>query len=158
MSALLPNIRLGPAAAPLAGEGKALRNGRLAAERRRGVHSPRIFRHARPMIDKARRHRWFCSLTLASLIVATSGCSEELGPERMDVARVMGFVTNGRIRVRAGWIEFIPAQTELSVSLARPRTTKTVRSNAPDVAVGTDSIRLANVSLRSVDAERLFGA
>ena len=36
------------------------------------------------------------------------GCSEELGPEHMPVARVKGFVKEGVRPVSEGWIEFIP--------------------------------------------------
>ena len=43
---------------------------------------------------------------LAWLAIGPSGCSEELGPEHMAVARVKGFVKEGLRPVSGGWIEF----------------------------------------------------
>lgn len=109
------------------------------------------------MIDKARRQWWLRSLMLAAPFIVASGCTEELGPERMEVARVKGFVTNGRLPVRSGWIEFIPVDGTVG-NPCSARIHEDGSFDAPHVAVGTDLIRLAHVSLRSVDAERLFGA
>ena len=56
-----------------------------------------------------------------------SGCSEELGPERMVVTRVKGVVRDGRSPVSAGWIEFFPVEGR-SANSVPPGFTTTGRS------------------------------
>jgi hypothetical protein len=109
------------------------------------------------MIDTPRCHSWFRSLVLAALALAASGCSEELGPERMVVARVKGVVTYGRFPVRRGWIEFVPVDGTIG-DLCSARIHEDGSFEADHVAVGVNLIRLANVPLGSSDVERLFAA
>jgi hypothetical protein len=109
------------------------------------------------MIDKRRRPMWFRSISLASLALGAAGCADELGPVSMAVAPVKGVVTNGRIPVRNGWIEFIP----IDGTVGNPYSAR-IREDgsfeAARVAVGMNLIRMAHVSLGSNVAERVFGA
>ncbi len=45
-----------------------------------------------------------------SLLTASSGCSEELGPERFTTTRVEGTVRLAGRPVAPGWVEFLPAE------------------------------------------------
>jgi hypothetical protein len=106
------------------------------------------------MIDNRRPHSWLYWIALA---VGSSGCSEELGPERMIVTHVNGVVREGQSPVSRGWIEFMPLQS----TVGNIRSTK-IRADgtfeAERVSVGVNLIRLANAPLGSVGAEQLFGS
>jgi hypothetical protein len=84
------------------------------------------------------------------------GCSEELGPEKMPVARVTGSVTEGTRPVTTGWVEFIPVDgTVGNLSSARIRPDGSFESS--HVAVGVNLIRLVNAPLSSPGARQVFG-
>jgi hypothetical protein len=109
------------------------------------------------MIDKCQWLSLLRSIALAWLAVGSCGCSEELGPERMIVTPVKGFVREGRSAVTAGWIEFLPVEGTVG-NLRSAKIGKDGSFEAEHVAVGVNLIRLANAPLGSQNAERLFGS
>lgn len=109
------------------------------------------------MIDKRRRQLRFRSITLVLLAFGAVGCSDELGPEPLAVARIKGVVTNGRLPVCNGWIEFIPVDGTVG-NVYSARIHDDGSFDAARVAVGINLIRMAHVSLGSNVAERVFGA
>src|SRR5271166_5362914 len=109
------------------------------------------------MFDNRRWLSWLRLIALAWLAVGSLGCSQELGPERMIVTRVKGFVREGRSAVSAGWIEFLPVEGTVG-NLCAAKIGKDGSFDAEHVAVGVNLIRLANAPLGSQNAERLFGS
>ncbi len=87
-------------------------------------------------------------LAAVSLVaIGTSGCSEELGPERFPTARVRGVVTIGRRPVSGGWIAFDPAEgTRGNLRIARIQTDGSFEADGVPVGrvrIGLDDIRIA---------------
>jgi hypothetical protein len=80
-----------------------------------------------------------------------------LGPERFVVARVKGVVKEGARPVSGGWIEFFPLNGTVG-NLCSARLNADGSFEAAHVAVGENLVRLANASLSSEAAKRLFGA
>jgi hypothetical protein len=109
------------------------------------------------MIDKRRLFLWFRPLALALPAMGSSGCSEELGPERMPVARVTGVVREGSQPVSGGWIEFFPVDGTVG-NLRSARLRADGSFEADHVPVGLNLIRLVNVPLSSPAAKQIFGA
>jgi hypothetical protein len=109
------------------------------------------------MIDKRRLFSWFRPFTLAMLALGSSGCLEELGPERMPVTRVTGAVREGSHPVSGGWIEFFPVDGTVG-NLRSARLRADGSFAADHVAVGLNLIRLVNVPLSSPAAKQIFGA
>src|SRR5947209_4945853 len=68
------------------------------------------------------------------------GCSEELGPVPMPVARVHGVVTEGHRPVAGGWIEFMPVDGTVG-NLRSARLEPDGSFAADRVAVGVNAIR-----------------
>ena len=93
----------------------------------------------------------------ALLLIGLGGCSEELGPEKMVVTRVNGFVREGRTPVASGWIEFYPIEGTVG-NLCSARLHADGSFVAEHVAVGTNLVRLANCSISAEGARRVFGA
>jgi hypothetical protein len=95
------------------------------------------------------RNRLFATLAFVAMVslgAGISGCSEELGPERLPVTGVKGSVTEGTRRLSRGWIEFIPVEG----AIGNLRSTS-IRSDgtfdADGVAVGQNQIRLVNTDM-----------
>ena len=109
------------------------------------------------MIDKRRRPLWSHLIALAAMMLASLGCSEELGPERMVVTHVKGFVRNRHSPVTGGWIEFVPVEGTVGV-LCSAKIQKDGSFDAAHVPVGINLIRLANAPLGSRSVELLFGS
>jgi hypothetical protein len=97
-------------------------------------------------------------LALAWLSLLLPGCTEELGPERMPVAKVSGRVTEGGRPVTGGWIEFYPIDgTVGKIRSARLRPDGSFETDS--VAVGLNLIRLHTLDiLKSTDGKRVFSA
>jgi hypothetical protein len=96
-----------------------------------------------------------------ALIVGAStlsaGCSEELGPVSMPVARVSGLVRAGDQPLLGGWIEFIPTDgTVGNLRSARIRPDGTFDANR--VAIGTNAIRLVDAPIDSIAYLPLFAS
>jgi hypothetical protein len=94
-------------------------------------------------------------LILVSL--ASAGCTEELGPERLPVARVKGVVREGSRPVAGGWIEFIPVDDTVG-NLRSAKLAADGSFDADDVAIGVNLIRLVNAPLRTPGAKQIVGA
>jgi hypothetical protein len=109
------------------------------------------------MFDKRRWLSWLLSLALTPLAFGASGCSEELGPERMIVTRVKGVVQHGQSPVSGGWIEFMPVEGTVG-KLRSARIRNDGSFEAEHVPVGLNLIRLPHAPLGSRGAERLFGS
>jgi hypothetical protein len=98
-----------------------------------------------------------CSIFAIMLAVLGSGCSEELGPERMPITHVSGVVLEGGSPVGGGWIEFIPVEgTVGNFRSARLRPDGSFEANK--VAVGENALRLVNAPIKTPGWARLFGA
>jgi hypothetical protein len=108
------------------------------------------------MIDEPRLFSWFRPFTLALLAMGSSGCWEELGPERMPVTRVTGVVREGSHPLSGGWIEFFPVDGTVG-NLRSARLRADGSFEADHVPVGLNLIRLVNVSLSSPVANQIFG-
>jgi hypothetical protein len=86
----------------------------------------------------------------------SSGCTEELGPERFPTARVCGVVVEGGRPVAGGWIEFIPV--EETVGNIRSACIQPDGSfQADKVAIGENAIRLVNAPIQLRCGSQLFG-
>jgi hypothetical protein len=109
------------------------------------------------MIDRRRLFSWVLTIALACLALGSSGCSEELGPERMEVVRVKGFVKEGIRPVSDGWIEFFPVDGTVG-NLCSARIHADGSFEADHVPVGVNLIRLVNTPLSSKGAKQVFGA
>ncbi len=93
----------------------------------------------------------------AFFVVGLAGCSEELGPEKMVVTRVTGFVARGVRPVSSGWVEFYPVEGTVG-NLRSARLHADGSFVAENVAVGTNLVRLANSSISAEGARNVFGA
>jgi hypothetical protein len=96
-------------------------------------------------------------LLLIWVSLAAGGCTEELGPERLPVARVSGVVREGSRPVGGGWIEFIPVDETVG-NLCSAKLGVDGSFNAKSVAVGVNLIRLVNAPLKTPGASQLVGA
>ena len=101
---------------------------------------------------------WPCPFALASLVLRRRGCSEELGPERMIVARVKGVCHKWTFTGAGGLDRVCSGRWDGRQRCARPEFTRDGSFEAARVAVGINLIRLANAPLGSVGAERLFSS
>lgn len=97
---------------------------------------------------------------IALIVVASAlsgGCSEELEPVPMPVARVRGIVRTGDRPLSGGWIEFIPTDgTVGNLRSARVRPDGTF--DADRVAIGTNAIRLVDARIDSPAYLPLFAS
>jgi hypothetical protein len=89
--------------------------------------------------------------------LGAGGCTEELGPEKLPVARVSGVVREGDRPVGGGWIEFIPVDETVG-NLCSAKLGVDGSFNAKSVAVGVNLIRLVNAPLKTPGASQLVGA
>lgn len=82
-------------------------------------------------------------LALLLAVGLAAGCSEELGPERPETARVTGRIHIGGSPVGGGWVEFYPVEGAVGVLRSAPlRDDGTFE--AMGVAAGPNLIRLAH--------------
>lgn len=109
------------------------------------------------MIDNPRLVSWLRAIALACVALGSWGCSEELGPEHMPVARVKGFVKEGVRPVSDGWIEFIPVDGTVG-NLCSARLHADGSFVAEHVPVGVNLVRLVNAPLSSPSVKQVFGA
>jgi len=109
------------------------------------------------MIDKRRWICWLRPFALAWLALGSSGCTEELGPERMPVTRVKGKVSERGRPVQGGWVEFFPVDGTVG-NLCSARLHADGSFEADHVAVGLNLIRLVNTDLKDPLMARHFGA
>jgi hypothetical protein len=84
-----------------------------------------------------------------------SGCSEELGPERMETTRVIGEVQEGSYPVRGGWVEFAPVDGTVGLMRSAP-IGPDGRFAADRVAVGVNRVGVVGAPLRVAGRRRLF--
>lgn len=92
---------------------------------------------------------------LVAAAMGCGGCSEELGPVPMPVARAHGAVRMGDRPVSGGWIEFIPiGETIGNLRSGRLRSDGTF--NVEGVAVGTNAIRVVDAPIESESNVLLF--
>jgi hypothetical protein len=96
-------------------------------------------------------------LLLLWIYFVTAGCKEELGPERMPVARITGVVREGTKPVAGGWIEFIPVDGTVG-NLCSAKLNAHGAFDAHRVAIGVNLIRLVNAPLTTPGAAKIFGA
>lgn len=95
-------------------------------------------------------------LLLAWMYCVAVGCTEELGPEQMPVARVSGVVREGKQAVAGGWIEFIPVDGTVG-NLCSAKINAHGSFDARRVSIGVNLIRLVNAPL-STPGTAIFGA
>jgi len=98
----------------------------------------------------ALRSAWLVGAALFS-----AGCSEELGPVPMPVARVRGVVTEGHRPLSGGSIEFMPLDGTVG-NLRSARLRADGSFDADGVAVGENAIRLVNAPIETPAYQRLF--
>jgi hypothetical protein len=84
-------------------------------------------------------------LLVLGLGLIPMGCSEELGPVPLRVARVRGLVREGGRPISRGWIEFFPVDGTIG-NLRSARLRADGSFEADGVAVGANLIRLVNPS------------
>jgi hypothetical protein len=92
---------------------------------------------------------------LPAAAVVLTGCSEELGPERFETARVSGIVLEGKRPIGGGWIEFMPLDGtvgKLRSAPIRPDGT----FEADGIAVGANSVGIVGAELKMPEGRRLF--
>lgn len=91
-----------------------------------------------------RRPRPLLMLAASAVIVGTSGCREELGPERFLTASVSGTILKSGEPVTGGWVEFQPAEGAVGdFRSARIEPDGTFRTDR--VAIGSNVIRLIDL-------------
>src|SRR5262249_19496563 len=91
----------------------------------------------------------------AALLGLLIGCSEELGPERMETATVSGIVREGLRPVGGGWIEFTPIDG--AVGLLRSAPIQPDGHFVVDrVALGKNGIGFADAPIRIPGGRRFF--
>ena len=95
-------------------------------------------------------------LLLIWVSLAAGGCTEELGPERLPVARVSGVVREGSRPVGGGWIEFIPVDETVG-NFSSAKLGVDGSFDARSVAIGVNLIRLVNAPLSTPGANRVVG-
>jgi hypothetical protein len=109
------------------------------------------------MIEQRWSVLWSFLVLSSSVALAPFGCTEELGPERLPVARVKGWVTERGRPVTGGWLEFFPVDGGIgNIRAARLRGDGSF--DADRVGVGLNLIRLVNTDIQHADAARLFGS
>ena len=81
-------------------------------------------------------------LAVACATFASSGCSEELGPEPMPMAAVSGVVVRSGDPIGRGWVEFLPVDG----TVGRLRSARI----GPDGRFRTDGVAVGRVGLRIV--------
>ena len=94
---------------------------------------------------------------LVGVVALMGGCSEELGPVPMPVARVRGIVTEGDRPVSGGWIEFIPVDGTIGNLRSAPLR-RDGQFDTDGVAIGTNAIRLVHASIATRPFQGRFGA
>ena len=131
----------------------------LKARPHQSAAKPRIARSAFPetMFDRRILLTRLGPLSLIWVSLAAGGCTEELGPENLPVARVSGVVREGDRPVGGGWIEFIPVDETVG-NLCSAKLGVDGSFNAKSVAVGVNLIRLVNAPLKTPGANQLVGA
>lgn len=97
------------------------------------------------------------ALALLAGVATISGCSEELGPVPMPVARVKGVAKEGDRPLSGGWIEFTPTDGTIG-NLRSARLRPDGSFEADGVAVGTNAIRFVNARIEAVPYRRIFTA
>lgn len=91
-----------------------------------------------------RGERGWLTLLAAALAFVTSGCREELGPERLPTTQVRGVVEEGGRAVSGGWVEFVP----IEATLGRIRSARI----QPDGSFQSDRVPIGKLAIRVVDA------
>lgn len=86
-----------------------------------------------------------------------SGCSEELGPVPMPVARVRGVMREGSRPVGGGWIEFTPVDGTIG-KLRSARLRADGKFEADGVAVGINQVRIVNATIGGSPYRGIFSA
>jgi hypothetical protein len=85
-------------------------------------------------------------IAVVCVTLAIAGCTEELGPESMPVARVKGSVTEGGRPLSGGWIEFLPVDGTVG-NLRSARIRADGSFDVDSVAVGLNLLRLVNAGV-----------
>ncbi len=97
------------------------------------------------------------SILAVCALIATSGCSEELGPETMPVAQVNGSVTENGRALAQGWVEFFPVDGTIG-NLRSSRIHPDGSFQADGVAVGRNLVRLVNADIKTPGLSRVFSS
>jgi hypothetical protein len=108
------------------------------------------------MAPRRTRVRVLLMVPVIGFALPLAGCSEELGPVPMPVARVSGTVREGSRPVGGGWIEFVPVNGTVG-NLRSARLRDDGKFETDGVAVGENLIRLVNVRTESAPLAKLFG-
>src|SRR5213082_863800 len=109
------------------------------------------------MIERCRLLTMPRTLLIVGLGLFSAGCSEELGPVPLRVARVQGVVREGGRPVSGGWIEFFPVDGTVG-NLRSARLHPDGSFEVDRVAVGTNLIRLVNAPIGLPELSRLFSS
>jgi hypothetical protein len=91
------------------------------------------------------RDRLAIALGYCVALLASSGCSQELGPERFPTTRVEGRVTIGDAPIRRGWIEFNPIESTVGNLRCAP-----IR---PDGSYSADRVPIGRVEVSLMDTK-----
>src|SRR6185312_7714447 len=102
-----------------------------------------------------RRRYWIGGVALAVALAVAPGCSEELGPERWETARVSGVVRHRGQPVGGGFIEFLPAEGTVGNLRSAP-IGPDGRFEVEGVAVGVNRVGLVGAPLATLEARREF--
>jgi hypothetical protein len=108
------------------------------------------------MTDRPRLLTRLDPFLLLWMSFVASGCSEEIGPERLPVARINGVVREGSRPIAGGWIEFIPVDGTVG-NLCSAKLGADGSFDADKVAIGVNLIRLVNAPLSTPGAIKLVG-
>ena len=84
---------------------------------------------------------WVRSLSICSVLLI-SGCTDELGPVRLETTRIVGIVREGLTPVHGGFIEFVPIDGTVGNMHSSPIGSDGTFA-VDGVAVGTNAIGLA---------------
>jgi hypothetical protein len=93
----------------------------------------------------------------AVLAIAISGCSEELGPERMPVTSVAGTITESGRPLSRGWVEFFPVEGTIG-NLRSARIERDGSFQTDGVAIGRNLVRLVNADIKTPGLSRIFSS
>lgn len=109
------------------------------------------------MTDRSRLLTRLDPFVLLGMSLIAAGCSEELGPERLPVARISGVVREGSRPVAGGWIEFIPVDGTVG-NFCSAKLGADGSFVADKVPIGVNLIRLVNARLSTPGAIKIVGA
>jgi hypothetical protein len=102
---------------------------------------------------QARSPHVFLTITL---LVLSTGCQEELGPERFATTPVSGSIVEGGRAVGGGWIEFVPVDATVG-RICAARIQADGSFLARSVPIGVNLIRLVNAPIQLRGGRQLFG-